>query len=272
MTTELAIQTTTLAEAQEYSISLSKSDLLPVAYRGKPANVLLAVESGKALGIPAIQAINQIHIINGTPALSANLMRALVQRAGHVIRVTGDNQSATAILIRKDDPQFEHTSTWNIARAKVAGLTGGNWAKHPDAMLKARATAEVCRNGAADVLMGFDYIEDEVRSFSTPVTVTNTKPGDRLRAAAGLPVEEEIHDAELVDTNEPLITEGQRIAMQTMFGQMGWGKDDRDIKLGFVADVLGFPVASSKDLSVTQASAVLDALDARLAAQEATDA
>lgn len=249
--TEVAIPMSSLAEVQEYAVSLAKSDLLPVAYRGKPANVLLAVESGRALGIPAIQAINSIHIINGTPALSANLMRALVQRAGHLIRVVGDGQRATATLVRKNDPSFEYKSEWDLARAKTAGLTGGNWAKHPAAMLSARATAEVCRQGAADVLMGFDYLPDEISEIPAAPAASVTVTAADLTG--------EVVEAEIVP-DVPMITDAQMKKMQATFTEKGF--KDRDDRLGFVALTLDREVASSKDLTRVEAGQVIEALDA----------
>ena len=147
----------------QYAQALASASLLPRAYQKQPANVLLAMEYGEALGIPPIQAIQSVHVIEGKPSASADLIASLVRRAGHKLRVTGDDQSATAVIIRADDPDFEFTATWDMARAKQAGLTGkGVWKQYPAAMLKARAITEVARAGAGDALFGVIYTPEEL--------------------------------------------------------------------------------------------------------------
>lgn len=263
MSTEIAVRSEDLAAAMDYAKSLAPSDLLPVAYRGKPANVLLAVETGRALGIPPVQAINQVHIINGTPALSANLMRALVMRAGHTFRITGDENSATATIIRRDDPGFEHTATWDLARAKKADLLGNpksNWGKHPAAMLKARATAEVCRNAAADVLMGFEYTEDEVMEAQPAIPVAAKRPGDSIRAAVGIAATDVVDADPEPPAEVRLISTAQNKKLHVLLGEQGYG--NRTDGLNYIAAVLGEDVESTKDLTLDQASRVIDRLEA----------
>ena len=47
--------------------------LLPAAYRGNPANVLIAVRLGKAIGIAPAQALYDIYVVNGRPSPSATV-------------------------------------------------------------------------------------------------------------------------------------------------------------------------------------------------------
>lgn len=167
----------TLTARLAYAEQLSKSDLLPKSYQRQPQNVLLAIEYGHALGIPTIQAINSINVIDGRPAMSAGLMSALVRKNGCKLRVKvqgkGKEAIATAVLVRPDD-DYEFTCSWDWARAEAAGAIYGfdkkkqqriikaNWANYPEAMLKARAISEVCREGAEDILHGFTYTKEEV--------------------------------------------------------------------------------------------------------------
>jgi len=121
------------------------------------------------LGLHPMAALTGIHIIEGKPSLSANLLGALVRRAGHRLRVTttGNWEDGTfvarAALMRSDDPDFEFVVEWTPARAKQAGLAGrGNWSKYPEAMSKARAITEVIREGAPDVTMAAAYTPEEL--------------------------------------------------------------------------------------------------------------
>lgn len=144
-----------------YAERLAQAGLLPQAYRQQPANVLLIVEQAEALGIPFASALNGIHVIDGKPTISPALMSGLVRRAGHKLRVTGNDTRAVAEIVRADDPDFTFRSEWTLERAKQAGLAGrGQWSKYPAAMLKARAISEVCRDACQEVLAGVYTTEE----------------------------------------------------------------------------------------------------------------
>lgn len=150
-----------------YAQTLAASNLLPDAYRQQPANVLVAVETGTMLGIHPIAALNGINVIKGKPTISPALMTALVRRAGHKVRVkvtgTGKDLAATVQVIRADDPDFTYEATWTLDRAERAGLLdSATWRKYPEAMLKARATSEVCREAAEEALCGVQYTPEEM--------------------------------------------------------------------------------------------------------------
>jgi hypothetical protein len=137
---------------------MADSSLLPRHYQKQPANLLIALEYAEAFGISPINAISSVFVIDGKPSASADLIAALVRKAGHRLRVIGDDTQATATIIRADDPEFEYTATWDMAKARQAGLTGkGTWKSYPGALLRARAITEVARMGASDALFGVQY-------------------------------------------------------------------------------------------------------------------
>jgi hypothetical protein len=151
-----------LTATVEYARKLAASDLLPKSYQGKPQNVLLAVEYGRALGLDPLTAINMTHVVQGKPTASAQLVNALVRRAGHTLRVRGDETSATCKIIRNDD-DFEFVATWTIERAKQAGvLSNPVWKTYPANMLKARAITECARDACPEVLAGISYTAEEI--------------------------------------------------------------------------------------------------------------
>ena len=189
MSTELvkadAYAKASLDERRAYVSAIAQAgDLLPQSLWSKPqpdgqggmtrpapspAKVLLLAETGSMLGLHPMAALQSIHIIEGKPTLSANLLAALVRRAGHRLRVTtsGDWKAGTfvarAALIRSDDPEFEFVVEWTKERATTAGLAGkGNWNKYPEAMCKARAITEVIREGAPDVTIVAAYTPEEL--------------------------------------------------------------------------------------------------------------
>lgn len=160
-----AVPVSRLSERMNYAKALAAASLLPSQYRGQPANVLLAMEYGDALGLSAIAAIQGVNVIDGKPTASAQLIGALVRRAGHRLRVetSPDGTSARATIIRADDPDFPFTCVWSMERAQAAGLAGkGAWRTYPEAMLKARAITEVARDACPEVLSGVAYTPEEL--------------------------------------------------------------------------------------------------------------
>jgi hypothetical protein len=177
-TANLAKQDNSLDDRLRYAEALSQASMLPPHFRGKPADVLLAMEWGAALGMAPMQAINSIHVINSKPGLSANALAALVRREGHRMRVTGDDKTATASIWRRDDPDFEYRVTWTMDMAKRAGLLTGkdNWDKYPGAMLKARAQTAVVRDACPELIIGLPGDDtddgDDAPTWATPVQAT----------------------------------------------------------------------------------------------------
>lgn len=148
----------------EYARELAHSSLLPGQYRKQPANLLFAMEYGKSLGLDTMTTVMGVYVVEGKPTASADLIATLVRRAGHKLRVTGNDQEATAQVIRADDPDFDGFKvTWTLERAKNAGLTSKDvWKKYPAAMLRARAITEVARMAASECLHGTLYTPEEM--------------------------------------------------------------------------------------------------------------
>ncbi|GAA1337254.1 hypothetical protein [Arthrobacter roseus] len=154
----------------EYAKTLAVSNLLPKHFQNNPANLLFAIEFAEALGMKPIHAITSVHVINGKPSASADLIGAMVRKAGHKLRVTGDDTYAEATLIRVDDPDFEFKARWDMAKAKQANLNTATWKAYPGAMLRSRAIAEVCRAGAPDAMHGIQHSTEELESLGEPTT------------------------------------------------------------------------------------------------------
>lgn len=158
-----AAASASLADQMRYAEALAGSGLLPAQYRKQPANVLYAISYAEMLGLHPMSAVTGIHVIDGKPTASAALISALVRRAGHRLRVTGDDTHAVAEITRSDDPDFVFRAEWTLSRAKQAGLAGKKvWSQYPAAMLKARAITEAARDACEDALAGLHYTAEEL--------------------------------------------------------------------------------------------------------------
>jgi hypothetical protein len=147
--------------------------------------------------------------------MRAIAMRALVQSRGHDIWI--DESTATRCVMkgrRKGSDKVE-TSTWTIERAKALGLLGrkgDNWTKQPIAMLVARATSELARILAADVLLGIPYSIEELEDDAPAEAAPDAAPRRSSTTARRKPLPERAPAAEppLPSDDVPPAVEGPR--------------------------------------------------------------
>jgi hypothetical protein len=72
----------TMESAYKMCQVLSKSDLVPKSYRGKPENVFLAYIAGQLFGWDVTMAMRSFHIIEGTPSLKPDKTQAIQPKLG----------------------------------------------------------------------------------------------------------------------------------------------------------------------------------------------
>ena len=167
----------TLPDRMRYAEALSTAGLLPDSFRGQPANVLLGMELAGALDLAPIVVINELAVIGGKPSFYAKFMRSLVRRAGHRLRESFVDGVARCVIVRVDDPEWEHVATWDEAKARQHDYWGkGHWKKNPELMLKNRALSECAREACPEVLGGVAYTPDEVADFVPTARVEQVDP------------------------------------------------------------------------------------------------
>lgn len=164
----------------QHAQAVAQSSLIPDGYRNQPANVLWAMDLADALGIPFPQVIQTMVVMRGRMTMSADIMAAVVRRAGHKLRIREQGMSVTAALIRHDDPDYEFSATWDEAKARQAGLWGqrGPWTQYPAQMLRSRAITEVCRQGASDALAGTVYSPEELEPAESKPDVADAEAAE----------------------------------------------------------------------------------------------
>ena len=148
---------------------LSKSAIIPTAYRNKPDDVFVAIAMGYQLGFSVEQALQDIAVINGRPCLWGDGLLALALNHQDCIDIREhgliDNGTIIGyectVLRRGHEP---HTATFTLKDAKTAGLLGkaGAWTTYPTRMLQMRARAFAVRNKFADALRGLKVAEEEM--------------------------------------------------------------------------------------------------------------
>ena len=243
--------------------------------------MLVAVGLGRAIGIPPAQALYEVYVVNGRPSPSANLMAALVRRAGHRLRIDGDATRCTATLIRHDDPDSPFAATWTIEQARAAGLTGKDtWKQYPAAMLRARAIAEVVRMGASEAVLGMDYAREEMQDVE-PEPATQQRPTGLAAVRAAVTHQTDAGAAEPPQGNppgpaseasddgvrpvdpapaSPKITAAQQRKLFALFKAKGIAEDEQ---LPGIAHVIGRPIESRTAMTPDEFEVVVKQLEAR---------
>ena len=156
-----------LGEAKEIASLIAGSDFAPKDYRGKPENVMIAIQMGIDLGLKPMQALQNIAVINGRPAIYGDAALALVMPVLERFLESFEGQDgsdtymAVCIAKRKGWPD-ETRRTFSIADAKKANLWGkaGPWQTYPKRMLQWRARGFALRDVGSDLLLGLVLVEE----------------------------------------------------------------------------------------------------------------
>ena len=261
----------TMESAYKMCQVLSKSDLVPRSYRGKAENVFLAYIAGQPFGWDVTMSMRSFHIIEGTPSLKPEIQLALVRQAGHSVSVKTSSVDAVILVGKRQDTGDVAEVGYTIEDAKRAGLIGkGNWKTYPEDMLFARAVSRLCRRLFQDVLLGCAYVPEELGAQTNPegdvIAVTPVKHlNAEIEQLATIEDVQETHDdiIERVETSTKtsLLTAHEEIT-PSQIKQIHALKTE--LSLTDVSYRAGLQkiagVNSSKDLSASQASEVVNAL------------
>lgn len=152
----------TFDQALTFSQYLADSDMVPKDYKGKPGNCLIAMQWGAEVGLKPLQALQNLAVINGRPALWGDSVIAIVRGSPlceYVIE-TDDGHTATCKVKRRGEP--EQIRTFSVDDARAAGLDGkqGPWTQFRKRMRQMRARAFALRDVFPDVLRGLPVAEE----------------------------------------------------------------------------------------------------------------
>ncbi len=164
--------TTVLPSAGEWEATMTMAKTIaattfvPKSYRGNPEAVVAGILYGREIGLGPMQALQQIHIIDGKPSMSAELMLAQMRRGGVVIVESRVDDQGAFIHARRKDTGEEAEVEWTVQEAADAGLTGkDNWAKYRQDMLWARVVGRLARRLGSDLLGGMVYATEEMQDW-----------------------------------------------------------------------------------------------------------
>src|SRR5579864_4161072 len=188
---------------------LLRSGFLPRAVNTEE-KVLAILIKGYELGLPPMEALVGIGVIEGKPAVSPQLMIALINRSGQLkdLVIEGDDKRCAVTMTRRG--RKPHTETFTIDDARRMKSKDGdgnvisladkyNWRQMPAVMLRWRAVSACARIVFPDVISGL-YTADEMGADVTvddegAMQIVDAEPtrgaphGDQMhsRAAGAVP-------------------------------------------------------------------------------------
>lgn len=274
-----------VAKLAEY---IAETEFVPEAMRSRPAAVSAAILTGREMGLEPMTALRHIHVIKGKPGVSAEMMRAQVQAAGHSIEFV-ENSDSRCVLAGKRRHDTDWTRvTFTQDQAKKAKIDLGSY---PEDKLIARATSRLCRRKFADVVAGLtavDELEDEQgaakaeqpeqpqrktaqrRQSKQPPKQVQQQPPKQVEQvpaadAPPLPGEEEpAEQAEPVEEQhgEPVTewaTRSQLTKLGTIFSNAG--VTDREQRVRVSGQIINRQLSSAKDMTKSEAGTLINTLE-----------
>lgn len=247
---------------KEQATAAVRSGLLPRGMSIEAAAIIAL--KGREIGIPIMQALGQISVVNGRPVCAAELQLALIYRhcKGAIVNVLESTDIKACIeFIRPGCKPFE--STFTIEDAKRAGVASKSvWQQYPKAMLRARAVSAGARVIFPDALMGMSHTPEELGAEvevddENTIIVANEPSKTPPQQAVAPPVQQEVLPPDPpgpVDppaTKEKTITEDQARRLYTLATKYGWKHIDVKDYLERVAKV-----ASSFELTQAKYNSV----------------
>lgn len=165
-----------LEEIYKLSETIFKSGLAPNGTRSAD-QVAVSILHGLEVGLPPLQAVQKVAVINGRPSLWGDAVPALLWAKGFKLNEyfdgDGEKQVAVCEIIRPDGQVIKRS--FSVDDAKRARLWGkqGPWSQYPSRMLQMRARSFAARDGASECLSGL-YLAEEALDIPPPKNVDAT--------------------------------------------------------------------------------------------------
>ena len=208
----------TMDDAYRVAEILSKSQLIPKAYQGRPNDVLVSMMWSHNLDVPFIQGIQGIACINGKPAIYGDMALAVVRKSGLLKDIKETVEKVNGVLtarceVTRKDQDSKVVSTFSWDDAAAAGLIGkqGPWKQYPKRMLQMRARGFALRDAFPDVLMGMITAEEasDYEYIDQDGEITNEAPTKKMPSRKSKPQQkvDDVADVSPVALTAPTTSE-----------------------------------------------------------------
>lgn len=173
-TQEFSLTPSSLTEAMEFAKLIADSSLVPAHYKGKPGDILVAVQMGAEVGLKPMQALQNIAVINGRPTIWGDAVLAILKAHPHFEDIREWEEEGTAYCAIKRRGQTEQIRSFGVEDARIAGLDKkqGPWTQYPARMRQMRARGFCARDTFPDALKGF-IVAEEAMDFPQEKVINN---------------------------------------------------------------------------------------------------
>ena len=196
------------ATLKQQASELIRSNFLPAGIK-TPEQAVAIILKGRELGIPPMQALSHIHVINGKPTMSAELMLAQIMRLHPKTKISYPKRTSEMCEVKvQRDGSDASVFSFSMADAQAAGLLNNpTWKKYPRAMLHARCVSEMARSLFPDAISGVSYTPEEMGAnvsedgevIEVQVTETSNAQSSEKTVTPKVVVGETVNDV-VVDT------------------------------------------------------------------------
>ena len=230
------------------------------------AQAIVKVMAGRELGFGPIASMTGIHIIQGRPAIGADLMAKAVKRSGRYnYRVIGLTDEACSIeFFEKSGDAWQSIGTSLFTRQDATKAKTKNLDAFPRNMLFARAMSNGVKWFCPDALGLTSYTPEELEGIEAAPIQAQAAPA--AQTAKGEPfIPDDLKEAV---TDQPRLTDWQRKALHAA-GSAYYGKAWDDKRHALVLAVTKGRTQSSADLTPDEANALIDGINRRANADAA---
>ena len=164
--------------------TLSKSEIIPQSYKGKPADCLIAIDIANRLGLSPAIVMQNSQCVRGNFTWKGSACKAMIDGCGRYqktryvyIGEEGKDSYGCYLEAIDNDGEIIKGVPVTIAMAKKEGWynkDGSKWQTMSDLMLKYRAAAFFMRTECASIAMGF-LTKEEVEDIYGKQTIDNQK-------------------------------------------------------------------------------------------------
>lgn len=186
-----------MRNAWKTATMLAQSDLLPPAYRGKPENVIIALDAAIRLNMSPMLVAQNLYVVKGKPAWSGSFCAAAINGSGKFTPLeyifVGEpgttSMGCFARATRLSNGAICTSDTITMQMAKDEGWLnkdGSKWKTMPRQMMMYRAASFFARAHCPEVLLGFQTAEEvqDVHGYETsPQTTTVVLEGEVVSGA-----------------------------------------------------------------------------------------
>ena len=154
---------------------LSKTDMIPMAYRGKPGNCFIAIDMATRMNVSPLLVMGMLNIVQGNAGWNGQGCIALINNCGRFTPIEFEEEarddgyfSCIAYATEKSSGKVLKGTKVDRDLAQACGWldkNGSYWKKMPHQMARYRAAAFFARTYCPDALMGL-YTDDELRDIS----------------------------------------------------------------------------------------------------------